>query len=56
MMDIDYSQARPNHNAIFNYLVDMDVDFKDVADSLMAWLPDDEVKEWAQANDFYWIL
>lgn len=53
---MDYSTAgRHNENKLLTYLYELCPDWKEIAESLLAWMSDDEVKEWAE-NDGYDIF
>ena len=53
-MPFSYADARPNETNLLAHLDDGGTDWEEVAKSLLSWLSDDDVKEWAEAND-YWF-
>ena len=53
-MPFSYADARPNETKLLALLDECGTDWEEVAKSLLSWLSDDDVKEWAEAND-YWF-
>ena len=49
---VDYELARPNETKLTFYLEECNTDWKAVSLNLLAWLSDDDVKEWAEYNGF----
>lgn len=49
---VDYELVRPNEIKLTFYLEECNTDWKAVALNLLAWLSDDEVREWAEYNGF----
>lgn len=48
----DYTTARPNETKLLNQFYNCPPNWQEVAESLLSWLSDDEVKEWAEANEY----
>lgn len=51
-MPFSYADARPNETKLLARLEECGTDWEEVAKSLLSWLSDDDVKEWAEANDY----
>lgn len=52
-MDYDsYYAARPNEKAVAEYFYNCPPDWKEVAESLLSYLSDDDVGEWARINGY----
>ena len=47
-----YANARPNETALIDYFEEIGVDWEDIAKSLLGWMSDDEVREWAERKDY----
>ena len=47
-----YANARPNETALINYFEEIGVNWEDIAKSLLGWMSDDEVREWAEREDY----
>ena len=47
-----YANARPNETALINYLEEIVVNWEDIAKSLLGWMSDDEVREWAEREGY----
>lgn len=47
-----YANARPNETALIDYFEEIGVDWEDIAKSLLGWMSDDEVREWAEREDY----
>ena len=48
----NYANARPNETALINYFEDIGVNWEDIAKSLLGWMSDDEVREWAEREGY----
>lgn len=48
-----YYAARPNEKKVMDRFEEMEPDWKAVAESLLSWLSDDDVGEWARVYE--WI-
>ena len=52
-MDYDsYYAARPNEKKLMDIFDECEPDWKQVATSLLEWISDDDVAEWARVNDY----
>ena len=47
-----YASARPNETALIDYFEEIGVNWEDIAKSLLCWMSDDEVREWAEREDY----
>ena len=47
-----YANARPNETALIEYFEAIGVNWEDIAKSLLGWMSDDEVREWAEREDY----
>ena len=47
-----YANARPNETALINYFEEIGVNWEDIAKSLLGWMSDDEVREWAEREGY----
>lgn len=47
-----YANARPNETALIDYFEEIGVNWEDIAKSLLGWMSDDEVREWAEREDY----
>lgn len=47
-----YANARPNETALIDYFEAIGVNWEDIAKSLLGWMSDDEVREWAEREDY----
>ena len=47
-----YANARPNETALIDYFEEIGVDWEYIAKSLLGWMSDDEVREWAEREDY----
>ena len=47
-----YANARPNETALIDYFEEICVDCEYIAKSLLGWMSDDEVREWAEREDY----
>ena len=46
------ANARPNETALINYFEEIGVNWEDIAKSLLGWMSDDEVREWAEREGY----
>ena len=47
-----YANARPNETALIDYFEEIGVNWEDIAKSLLCWMSDDEVREWAEREGY----
>ena len=52
-MDYDsYYAARPNEKKLMDQFDECPPDWEQIAKSLLEWISDDDVAEWARVNDY----
>lgn len=52
MFYFSYAQARPNETKLLDYLEYCNADWEAIAKSLIGWMSDDEVRKWAEREDY----
>lgn len=48
----DYRLARPNETKLLDYLEECGANWEEIAKSLIGYLSDDDVKDWAESNEY----
>lgn len=51
--EFNYADARPNETKLVDYLEEVCADWKEVALTLLQWLSDDDVGDFARAEGYY---
>lgn len=55
-MSFDYKDTRPNEKRIWDFLIETNADFIEIASSLLTFLSDDDIEEWARLNGYEDVL